>query len=130
MADARIVRGRQIQGGHAMELVVKRTLIMLMLVAAFLVAGMAATGVGTLNLASGTAYAGEDGCDDDEGCESSGGGSGSGSDTGSSPSGGVNTGGGGLAGDSGPSTWPIALGGLGALGAGTLLVRRLASHNG
>jgi hypothetical protein len=111
-----------------MELVVKRTLIMLMLVAAFLVAGLTMTGSGALNLGSGTAYAGEDGCDDDQGCGSSG--SSSGSDTGSSPSGGVNTGGGGLADGSGPSTWPIALSGLGALGAGTLLVRRLASHNG
>jgi uncharacterized membrane protein YgcG len=113
-----------------MELVFKRTLIMLMLVAAFLIAGMAATGVGTLNLGSGTAYAGEDGCDDDENCGGSSGGSSGGSDTGSSPHGGVHTGGGGLAGGSGPSTWPIALTGLGALGAGTLLVRRLASHNG
>jgi hypothetical protein len=112
-----------------MELVFKRTVILLMLLGTFLIAGAAMTGVGALNL-GGVAYAGEDDDDDDDGDDVTGGSvTSGGGDTGSSPSGGVNTGGGGLA-DSDPSALPIALGGLGALAGGTLLLRRRAQDDG
>ena len=99
-----------------MELVVKKTFIMLALVAA--------TSIGGLSLGS-AAYAGEDDGDDTSTVAPS---SGSSSDSGGSPSGGVNTGGGGTAG-SDASTLPIALGGLGALAGGSLLLRRFARQD-
>jgi hypothetical protein len=98
-----------------MELVAKRTFIMLALVAA--------TSVGGLSLGS-AAYAGED-----DGGDTSTTAPRSSSDSGGSPSGGVNTGGGGTAG-SDASTLPIALGGLGALAGGSLLRRRFAREDG
>jgi hypothetical protein len=98
-----------------MELVAKRTFIMLALVAA--------TSVGGLSLGS-AAYAGEDGDGDTSTTAPR-----SSSDSGGSPSGGVNTGGGGTAG-SDASTLPIALGGLGALAGGSLLLRRFAREDG
>jgi hypothetical protein len=98
-----------------MELVAKRTFIMLALVAA--------TSVGGLSLGS-AAYAGED-----DGGDTSTTAPRSSSDSGGSPSGGVNTGGGGTAG-SDASTLPIALGGLGALAGGSLLLRRFAREDG
>jgi hypothetical protein len=109
-----------------MEFAFKRTLVMLMLVAGFLVVGVAVTSTSSLSLGQ-AAYAGEDGCDDDQSC-----GGGSSSDTGGSPSGGVNTGGGGTAGSdrSGVPVLPIALGGLGAVAGGSLLVRRFAKQDG
>ena len=100
-----------------MELVVKRTFIMLALVAA--------TSIGGLSLGS-AAYAGEDGDDDTSTTAPS---SGSSSDSGGSPSGGVNTGGGGTAG-SDASALPIVLGGLGALTGGSLLLRRFVGEEG
>jgi hypothetical protein len=106
-----------------MELVVKRTIILLMLIAAMLVAGLATTSAGSaLGLGGGVAYAGEDNgdCGDDDTCN---GGSGGGSDTGGTPAGGVETGGGGTAGSDAPM-WPFALGGIGALAGGALLIRR------
>jgi uncharacterized membrane protein len=98
-----------------MELVAKRTFIMLALVAAI--------SVGGLSLGS-AAYAGED-----DGGDTSTTAPRSSSDSGGSPSGGVNTGGGGTAG-SDASTLPIALGGLGALAGGSLLLRRFAREDG
>jgi hypothetical protein len=108
-----------------MEFALKRTLVMLMLVVGFLVVGVAMTTAPSLNLGQ-AAYAGEDGCDDEDSC------GGSNSDSGGSPSGGVNTGGGGTAGSdrSGAPVLPIALGGLGAVAGGSLLVRRLAKQDG
>jgi hypothetical protein len=111
-----------------MEFVFKRTLVLFMLVAGFLVVGLAVTSSPSLSLGQ-AAYAGEDGCDDDNSCGGGGGGS---SDSGGSPSGGVNTGGGGTAAsdESGIPVLPIALGGLGAVAGGSLLLRRFAKQDG
>jgi hypothetical protein len=112
-----------------MEFVFKRTLLMLMLAVGFLIVGLAVTSSPSLSLGQ-AAYAGEDGCDEDNSC--GGGGGGGGSDSGGSPSGGVNTGGGGTAAsdESGAPVLPIALGGLGAVAGGSLLLRRFAKQDG
>jgi hypothetical protein len=104
-----------------MELVGKRTFIMLALVAVTSICGLSL---------GGAAYAGEDDDDDTStAAPSSSGVISSNSDSGGSPSGGVNTGGGGTAG-SDASALPIALGGLGALAGGSVLFRRFAREGG
>lgn len=111
-----------------MELVFKRTFIMLMLVATFLLVGLAATSAGGLSLGH-AAYAGEDDGDDDDDTSDTLRSGSSSSDSGGSPAGGVNTGGGGTAG-SDASALPIALGGLAALAGGSLLLRRFVREDG
>ena len=108
-----------------MELVCKRALVLLLLLAAFLVAGLALTTAGPSLGLGGIAYAGEDDDDDDEeDSEESGGG-----DGGGAPAGGADTGGGGTAGSDVP-VWPMALGGLVILAGGTTLaIRRIAKED-
>jgi hypothetical protein len=107
-----------------MQFAIRKTLVLFMLAIGSLGIGLALTaGPSVVGLGQ-SAYAGEDGCDDDD-CST-----GTTSDSGGSPSGGVNTGGGGTAEPAGSNVpvLPIALGAAGAVAGGSLLVRRFAKQ--
>lgn len=117
-----------------MELVLKRTLVLVMFIAAFLVMGwLAASGAGSGPiLGGGAAHAAVTQGDDDDGGDDDGDDDGGddGRDDGQAPAGGVDTGGGGAAGGDDASSWPLVLGGLGALAGGSVLIRRFAIQGG